>query len=201
MLWDNISEFSISSYFLGITAWNLGKNCINSSFSEDFSSRKWQWSPLTFAHSPLYVNLAHVSVMMIKLRSHEAKKKKCLVSGNPTDPPVLASTQNFFRHNLHSVKIGNLHSVSQAPFRFHSVVSVQRQHGKTGAQVNHVVVFFPMYVSGTGTLGNVQILLLALLHSPNIKVNSAIQYLQLVFLKSQMTNPQLSMYTKSLQLW
>ena len=38
--------------------------------------------------------------------------------------------------------------------------------------------FFPMYVSGTGTLGNVQILLLALLHSPNIKVNSAIQYLQ-----------------------
>ena len=61
--------------------------------------------------------------------------------------------------------------------------------------------FFQMYVSGTGTLGNVQILSLALLHSPNIKVNSAIQYLQLVFLKSQTTNPQLSMYTKSLQLW
>ena len=57
------------------------------------------------------------------------------------------------------------------------------------------------YVSGTGTLGNVQILSLALLHSPNIKVNSAIQYLQLAFLKSQTTNPQLSMYTKSLQLW
>ena len=51
----------------------------------------------------------------------------------------------FFRQNLHSVKIG----VSQAPFRLHSIVSVQRQHGKTGAQVNHVVVFFsPMYVSG-----------------------------------------------------
>ena len=66
-------------------------------------------------------------------------------------------------------------SAVSAPF-----VSVQRQHGKTGAQVNHVIVFFPMYVSGTGTLGNVQILLLALLHSPNIKVNSAIQYLQLV---------------------
>ena len=63
---------------------------------------------------------------------------------------------------------------------------MQRQHGKTGAQVNHVVVFFsPMYVSGTGTLGNVQILSLAVLHSPNIKVNSAIQCLQLVFLKSK----------------
>ena len=45
--------------------------------------------------------------------------------------------------------------------------------------------FFPMYVSGTGTLGNVQILSLAVLHSPNIKVNSAIQCLQLVFLKSK----------------
>ena len=44
---------------------------------------------------------------------------------------------------------------------------------------------FPMDVLGTGTLRNVQILSLALLHSPNIKVNSAIQYLQLVFLKSQ----------------
>ena len=41
-----------------------------------------------------------------------------------------------------------------------------------------------MYVSGTGTLGNVQILSLAVLHSPNIKVNSAIQCLQLV-LKSK----------------
>ena len=49
----------------------------------------------------------------------------------------------FFRLNLHSVKIGNLCSVSQAPFWFHSIVSVQRQHGKTCAQVNHVVVFFP----------------------------------------------------------
>ena len=45
--------------------------------------------------------------------------------------------------------------------------------------------FPPMYVSGTGTLGNVQILSLAALHSPNIKVNSAIQCLQLVFLKSK----------------
>ena len=45
--------------------------------------------------------------------------------------------------------------------------------------------FFPMYVSGTGTLGNVQILSLTVLHSPNIKVNSAIQCLQLVFLKSK----------------
>ena len=42
-----------------------------------------------------------------------------------------------------------------------------------------------MYVSGTGTLVNVQILSLAVLHSPNIKVNSAIQCLQLVFLKSK----------------
>ena len=100
----------------------------------------------------------------------------------PDRPSCFAPTQNFFRHNLHSVKIGNLCSVSQAPFRLHSIVSVQRQHGKTGAQVNHVF-FFPMYVSGTGTLGNVQILSLALLHSPNIKINSAIQYLQLVFFK------------------
>ena len=143
----------------------------------------------------------HIQITLERGLWIRPKKKKCLVSGNPTDPPVLPPTQFFFRLNLHSVKIGNLRSVSQAPFRFHSIVSVQRQHGKTGAQVNHVVVFFPMYVSGTGTLGNVQILSLALLHSPNIKVNSAIQYLQLVFLKSQMTNPQLSMYTKSLQLW
>ena len=42
-----------------------------------------------------------------------------------------------------------------------------------------------MYLSGTGTLGNVQILSLTVLHSPNIKVNSAIQCLQLVFLKSK----------------
>ena len=63
---------------------------------------------------------------------------------------------------------------------------MQRQHGKTSAQVNHVVVVFsPMYVSGTGTLGNVQILSLAVLHSSNIKVNSAIQCLRLVFLKSK----------------
>ena len=41
-----------------------------------------------------------------------------------------------------------------------------------------LLFFFPVYVSGSG--GNVQILSLALLHSPNIKVNSAIQYLQLV---------------------
>ena len=107
-------------------------------------------------------------------------KKKFLVSGNPTNPPVLPLTQNFFRHNLHSVKIGNLCSISQAPFWLHSIVSVQRQHGKTGAQVNHVVVCFPMYVLRTGTLENIQILLLALIHSPNIKVNSAIHYLQLV---------------------
>ena len=33
--------------------------------------------------------------------------------------------------------------------------------------------FFPMYVSRTGTLENVQILSLAFLHSPNIKINSA----------------------------
>ena len=42
-----------------------------------------------------------------------------------------------------------------------------------------------MYVSGTATLENVQILSLAVLNSPNIKVNSAIQCLQLVFLKSK----------------
>ena len=42
-----------------------------------------------------------------------------------------------------------------------------------------------MYASGTGTLGNVQILSLAALHSPNIKVNSVILCLQLVFLKSK----------------
>ena len=64
---------------------------------------------------------------------------------------------------------------------------MQRQHGKTSAQVNHVVVVVvsPVYVSGTGTLGNVQILSLAVLHSPNIKFNSAIQCLQLVLLKSK----------------
>ena len=59
-----------------------------------------------------------------------------------------APDSNFFQHNLHSVKIGNLRSVSQAPFRLHSIVSVQRQHGKIGTQVNHVIVFSPMYVSG-----------------------------------------------------
>ena len=99
----------------------------------------------------------------------------------PDRPSHFAPDSNFFRHNLHSVKIGNLRSVSQAPFRLHSIVSVQRQHGKSGAQANHVVSFFSMHVSGTGTLGNVLILSLALLHSPNIKVNSAIQYIQLVF--------------------
>ena len=118
------------------------------------------------------------------LRTPQKTNKKCLVSRNPTDPPVLPPTQFIFRHNLHSVKIG----VSQAPFRLHSIVSVQWQHGKTGALVNHVVVFFPMYVSGTGTLGNVQILSLAVLDSPNIKVNSAIQCLQLVFLKFKITS-------------
>ena len=96
-------------------------------------------------------------------------KKKCLVSGNPTNLPVLPPTQNFFRHNLHSIKIGNLRSVSQAPFRLHSIVSVQRQHGKTGAQVNHVVVFFQMYVLGTGTLGNVQILSAGFITFPKYK--------------------------------
>ena len=108
----------------------------------------------------------------------------------PDRPSRFAPNSIFFsRHNLHSVKIGNLRSVSHVPFRFHSIVLVQRQHGKTSAQVNNVVVFFlPMYVSETGTLGNVQILSQALLHSPNIKVNFAIQYLQLVFLKSQTTN-------------
>ena len=66
------------------------------------------------------------------------RPKKYLDSGNPTDPPVLPATQICFRHNLHSVKIG----VSQAPFRLHSIVSVQRQYGYTGAQVNHVVFYF-----------------------------------------------------------
>ena len=46
-------------------------------------------------------------------------------------------------------------------------------------------VFFSNVNIGTGTLRNVQILSLAELHSPNIKVNSAIHYLQLVFLKSK----------------
>ena len=40
-------------------------------------------------------------------------------------------------------------------------------------------------VDCTGILGNFKILSLALLNSSNIKVNSAIQYLQLFFLKSQ----------------
>ena len=48
-----------------------------------------------------------------------------------------------------------------------------------------LLLFFPNVLSWTGTLGNVQILSLAVLHSPNIKVNSAIQCLQLVFLKSK----------------
>ena len=34
-------------------AWNLDKNCKIRAFSEDFSSQKWQWLPLTFAHGPL----------------------------------------------------------------------------------------------------------------------------------------------------
>ena len=48
-----------------------------------------------------------------------------------------------------------------------------------------LLFFFSMCISGTGTLGNVQILSLAILRSPNIKVNSAIQCLQLVYLKSK----------------
>ena len=88
----------------------------------------------------------------------KAKTKNVLFPETRPTFPFCPPTQNFFRHNLHSIKIGNLRSVSQAPFRLHSIISVQRQHGKTGAQVNHVVVFFQMYVSGTGTLGNVQIL-------------------------------------------
>ena len=49
-----------------------------------------------------------------------------------------------------------------------------------------MLLFFPpVYASETGTLGNVRILSLAVLYSPNIKVNSAIQCLQLVFLKSK----------------
>ena len=51
-------------------------------------------------------------------------------------------TQNLFHHNLHSVKISYLCSIRQAPFRLHSIVSAQWQHGKTGAQVNHDIVFF-----------------------------------------------------------
>ena len=47
-----------------------------------------------------------------------------------------------------------------------------------------------MYVSGTGTLGDVQILSLVVFYSPNIKVNSAIQCLQLVFLKSKYDESQ-----------
>ena len=61
----------------------------------------------------------------------------------PDRPSCFSPDSKFFCHNLHSVKIGNLRSVRQAPFRFHSTISVQRQHGKTGAHVNHVVVFFP----------------------------------------------------------
>ena len=102
----------------------------------------------------------------------------------PDRPSRVAPDSIFFSPQFAFGKIGNLCSVSQAPFQLHSIVSVQRRHGKTGVQVNHDVVFFPLYISGTGTLGNVQILSLALLYSPNIKVNSAIQYLQFVFLKS-----------------
>ena len=81
------------------------------------------------------------------LNNNNAKKtkNKCLASGNPTDPPLLPQTQNLFRHNLHSVKIGNLRSVRQAQFRLRSVVSVQGQYVKTGVQVNHVF-FYPIYV-------------------------------------------------------
>ena len=62
----------------------------------------------------------------------------------PGQPSRFAPNPKFFSPIfLHSVKIGNLRSVSQAPIRFHSLVSVQRQHGKTGAQVNNVVVIFP----------------------------------------------------------
>ena len=109
------------------------------------------------------------------------QKKNVLFPDTRLNLPFCPRPKIFFHYNLHSVKIGNLRSVSQAPFRIHSNVSVQRQHGKTGAQVNMLLFFFPMYVSGTGTVGNVQILSLALLHSPNIKVDSAIQNLQLVF--------------------
>ena len=76
------------------------------------------------------------------LECNKAKKKMSCFR-KPNRPSHFARDSKFFRHNLHSVKIGNLRSVSQAPFRLHSIVSVQRQHGKTGAQVNRVVVFFP----------------------------------------------------------
>ena len=104
----------------------------------------------------------------------------------PDRPLLLPPTLNFFRHNLHSVKIGNLCSISQVPFRLHSIVLVQGQHDKTGVQVNHVFLSkVCTVVDCTGILGNVKILSLAVLNSSNIKVSSAIQYLQLFILKSQ----------------
>ena len=80
----------------------------------------------------------------VALRYHKAKRRKCLISGNPTDPPVLPQTQFFLSHNLHLVKIGNFCSWAKRCFgSIPSFRCILRQHGKTGAQVNHVIGFFP----------------------------------------------------------
>ena len=70
--------------------------------------------------------------MNFKDKKKKKKKKNVLFPETRLTLPFCPRL-NFFRHNLHSVKIGVRHSI----------VSVQRQHGKTGVQVNHVVVFFP----------------------------------------------------------
>ena len=76
----------------------------------------------------------------------------------------------------------NLRSVSQAPFRLHSVVSVQRQHDRTGVQINHT--FYPVYVPRL-TVPVFSEMLRYKRWLIKFKCNSAIQYLQLFFLKSQ----------------
>ena len=78
-------------------------------------------------------------------------KKNVLFPETGPTLPFCPRLKTFFRQNLHAVKIRNHRSVSQAAFRLHSIVSVQRQHGKTSAQVNHVVLFLPMYESGRYT--------------------------------------------------
>ena len=93
---------------------------------------------LRWAHS--FCWFCHVAAQIICPLQVRPKKNVLFPESRPTllfcpRPP------NFFHHNLHSVKISTLRSISQGPFRFHFIVSVQRQHGKTGEQVNHVIVF------------------------------------------------------------
>ena len=64
---------------------------------------------------------------------------------------------------------------------------MQRQHGKTGTQVNHVVVFFfsPIVRIGDRYSRKCSDIIAGCITFTKYKVNSAIQCLQIVFFKSK----------------